>query len=201
MGRLDDNYVAPSQFKALTSSSRNFLFHTFSVNVFVTSSGCHFSRTILSYLTVFRYAAHKATVMEDAVKALVGGGISTPSVGSPVSSEGEGIPEQVPAQSPRSKELKSSSSQEDEEENSADYNSGTLETDGAEHSTTVTTTSAGTCSSSEEGNVCSKEAASTSDTSEVSFQILWFNRETSKQIANQSRCVNYVKVLECTDMR
>ena len=92
MGRLDDNYVAPSQFKALTSSSRNFLFHTFSVNVFVTSSGCHFSCTILSYLTVFRYAAHKVTVMEDAVKALVGGGISTPSVGSPVSSEGVEFP-------------------------------------------------------------------------------------------------------------
>lgn len=92
---MDDNYVVPSEFKARTSSSLNFLFHTFSVNVFVTSSGCHISRIILSYLTVFRYAAHNAMVLEDAGKALVGGEVSTPYVGIPVTSEGEGIPAQV----------------------------------------------------------------------------------------------------------
>jgi len=115
-------------------------------------------------------------VLDDGVKALVGGDISTLSVGSLETSEGEGIPEQVLAQSPGSKELESPSWQEVAEYNSADYNSGTLETDDEEHSRTVTTTSGGISSSSEEGSVCSKEAASTSDTSEVSARSLWFKK-------------------------
>ncbi|KAG0594174.1 hypothetical protein M758_UG054800 [Ceratodon purpureus] len=118
-------------------------------------------------VTVFRYAAHNANLQEDARKALVGGDITTPSVGSPETSEGEDNDEQVPPQSTRAKASKLSSMDEDTEDNSIDCNNGSSASNKEEYLTNVTTTSGGRSCRLEDGSSRSEETACRSDLSDV----------------------------------